>query len=559
MNLNWPQNWHITATNNQATLIERVRQARGFSDETEWRNWLDLDFSKQFLDPWTLPDMKLAVARLIKAKQNGEQIGIYGDYDADGLPGAALLLRALDLAGFQKLICIIPTRDEGYGLQAKRIDWLAEQGVTLIVTVDTGITAAAEIKRANDKDIDVIVTDHHEPIGDLPPALAVIDPKRADSLYQNRNLVGTGVAYKLLWALYEKLGISHTHLKWQLDLVAVATVADMMDLNTENRALVHFGLQVLRKSRNTGLAALMRVSGIVLDKVDTGQISFGIAPRLNAPSRLARERHEIGQQVVDNVVLTLLTTTDEQQALEAAALINQLNLHRQNDIEALVNTALKQKAVPIGGGVYYLPDAPTGLVGLVAGQLSEQSGWPVLVMADINGSTRGSARSPTKLSIVDLLQAHASYLSQFGGHAQAGGFSVKPGKIKVFGRKAEQYLADQAKQYPSTTDRLVDTIIEPTEANLANAQILDQLAPFGIGNPRPRFALTATVKEVKRLGKDGQHIRLQFEEQFPAAIWFGVKQSLPEVGQTIAAIANLAVNNYWQPTPQLAIIELINL
>lgn len=559
MIFNWPHQWHVAVTDNQATLIERVRQARGFGNEADWQNWLALDFDKCFLDPWSLPDMKVAVARLMKAKQRGEQIGIYGDYDADGLPGAALLLRALDQAGFEKLTCIIPTRDEGYGLRANKIDWLAERGVTLILTVDTGITAAVEIQLASDKGIDVIVTDHHEPIGELPPALAVIDPKRADSLYQNRNLVGTGVAYKLLWALYEKLGISHTPLKWQLDLVAVATVADMMELNTENRVLVHYGLQVLRKSRNTGLAALMRVAGIVLEKVDTGQISFGIAPRLNAPSRLARERHEIGQTVVDNVVLTLLTTNDEQQALEAAALINQLNLHRQNDIQVLVNEALKQKEVPPGGGVYYLPQAPTGLLGLVAGQLSEQSGWPVLVMADINGITRGSARSPTKLSIVDLLQAHANCLSQFGGHAQAGGFSVKPGKIKLFCRKAEQYLVDQAKTYPATSERSIDTFIEPTEASLANAQILDQLAPFGIGNPKPRFALTATVKEVRRLGKDGQHVRLQFEQQFPAAIWFGVKQTLPEVGQTIAAIANLAVNNYWQPAPQLGIIELVNL
>ncbi|MDO8471624.1 MAG: single-stranded-DNA-specific exonuclease RecJ [bacterium] len=559
MSFNWPSHWHVEVADHKSTLIERVRQARGFGDETEWHNWLQLDFDKSFLDPWSLPDMKVAVARLIQAKKKKEQIGIYGDYDADGLPGAALLLRGLTLAGFERLICIIPTRDEGYGLRAAKIDWLAEQGVTLILTVDTGITAATEIKLANDKGIDVIVTDHHEPIGNLPPALAVVDPKRADSTYQNRDLVGTGVAYKLLWALYEKLGISHTPLKWQLDLVAVATIADMMELNAENRVLVHYGLQVLRKSRNVGLAALMRVAGMVLDKVDTGQISFGIAPRLNAPSRLARERHEIGQQVVDNVVLTLLTTTDEQQALEAAALINQLNLHRQNSIQALVNEALQLKAVPTGGGVYYLPEAPAGLVGLVAGQLSELSGWPVLVMADINGSTRGSARSPTKLSIVDLLTAHASYLSQFGGHAQAGGFSVKPTKVKGFCQQVERYLAEQARQYPATTDRLVDTVIEPTEANLANAKILDQLAPFGIGNPKPRFALTATVREVKRLGKEGQHVRLQFEQPYPAAIWFGVKQTLPEVGQSIAAIANLAVNNYWQPTPQLGIIELVNL
>lgn len=555
MDFIFPQNWQVKITDQNLSFTERLRKARQFKSK-QWQNWLEPKFDNIFLDPYLLPDMKIAVKRLIAALSRQEKIGIYGDYDADGIPGTALLLSGLNKAGYQNLCSVIPTREEGYGLRLERLRELAEQGVSLIITVDTGITAQAEVKEANEWGLEFIVTDHHEPVGELPPALAVIDPKRSDSKYKNRDLVGTAVAYKLLWALYDELGLSKATLKWLADLVAIATVADLMPLNEENRGLVLFGLKTLRQTKNVGLSALMRVAGLSVDKIDTGHISFAIAPRLNAPSRLARERHELAGQVVDNLALTLLTTKNDSQALEAASLINQLNLHRQSLIQNLVDEALAQSAVPEGGAAYYLPNAPVGLVGLVASRLSDTSGWPTLVMGKINGSVRGSGRSPTSLSLLNLLVANQSWLTQFGGHAQAGGFSLLEKNVAKFIKSVNKFLKEEAVKHPRHKNLAVDTWLASTEAVLDNALLVEKLAPFGMGNPKPKFAFCATIKNIRLLGKNQEHAKVQFSEPYPDAIWFNTPTNKPAANSKVAVVANLEVNNYWQPAPQLAIVDL---
>lgn len=561
MGFTLPSNWRLSSTSESADLTTRVLFGRGLDGAKEQAAFLQPDFYTGTFDPWLLPDIDRAVIRLALALERQESVAIYGDYDADGIPATALMLRGLAHLGFRNLTGYIPTRVEGYGLRSDRTKQLITAGCKVMVTVDTGITAYDEIAQLQDQGVDVIVTDHHEVIGDLPPAYAVVNPKREESDYPNRYLAGTAVAYKLLWALYDYLGQDNTYLKWRIDLVGLATIADAMPLTGENRVLAHYGLKVMRQTKNPGLRVLAQMSGIDAAKISAYNVMFNLAPRLNAPSRLGRETLEAENPETENISLALLVTEDEGKALELAAVINQLNYERQNQVASFIEQVEAEYAViPVGGLVVYLPEAPTGVIGLIAGRIAETSGWPCLVMtASGDGEARGSGRSPTGLSLVELLAGQKNLLVRFGGHAQAAGWTLKESDVPMFIKRLTVALRRASAENPLTTTLTLDTWLQPVEANLANAEKLALMEPFGSGNPKPLFYLEGTTRTVYPLGRGGEHVKIRLVENYPDLVWFrsGERGKLP-VGAKIKAAVSLEVNEYLgHKNPQLIVKEII--
>lgn len=548
-----PPQWKVIVSASNIPLQRRILKARGLITKEERDDFLTADFYAGFFDGWDLPDMKPAVERLRLALETGEAVAVYGDYDADGIPATALMVRALRNAGFHRVKGFIPTRKAGYGLREESVDELMAAGYTVAVTVDTGITAHAVALRAKKLGLDLIITDHHEVVDDIPKALAVIDPKRPGSRYQNTALCGTAVAYKLLWSLYEELGLSHTYLKWQLDLVAVATIADMVPLIGENRVLAKVGLLVLRKTRNYGLRSLLQVAGINYKTTTARDVMYSLAPRINALSRLGQDDVAPGE---DNPLLLLLTTSDESKALSLAVRVNDLNQQRQALVAQYVDQVDKlENRMNNGGSVLFVANIPSGLTGLIAGKLADASGWPALILAQEGDEIRGSGRSPTTMSMVDLLSDAAPLLTRFGGHRQAAGWSMPASSLPAFIERARAYLAEQAKLHPQGGEIVIDTVLQPHEATLGTAQGIAQLEPFGMNNREPLLLWHDKITAVNTMGQQRNHWRIATAAAPVDIVYFGVPAtaSLPSVGSTLYAAVTLGINTYTVPKPQLTI------
>lgn len=548
-----PCGWRLVSQEVEGELVPRILKSRGYETAVDISTFLSPNFERDTYNHLLLKDIDKAVERIIKALNDKEIVAVYGDYDADGIPATALLLRGLKRVGFNKLYSHIPTRAEGYGLHKKIIKDLANKGTKLIITVDTGISAVQEVDYANSLGIDVIVTDHHEPVI-LPKALAIVNPKQQDCRYPNQHLSGTAVAYKLIWALYEKLGKYHKELKWDIDLVGISLVGDMMPLVGENRALTYYGLKVLRQTKNVGLQALMRVAGIDRESITEYDIAFGIAPRINALSRLAKE---IGNSEgsYNHLALALLMTEEHGEALELAAQINQINQERKDLVKTCVKSIEnKVGIVPEGGMAFYDSSIPVGISGLVAGEFSERSGWPCLILGGDPGHVRGSGRSPTSLSLVDLLKKHSHYLSRFGGHHEAAGFSVKPGEEENIIEAINSDLAKLKDEHISRMKIETDTYLYPNEANIANAHAISALAPFGVGNAKPLLLVQDKLQQVSSM-RNGNHLRIKLAGGYPEAVWFNAPEDWhPETDEDYYLAVNLDVNDYFdQPRPQLIV------
>ena len=548
-----PPHWRVRELSLDQPLQQRILRARGLVTQEDQQLFLKGDFYDHFYDGRDLPDMLIAITRLAAALEHGERVAIFGDYDADGIPATALLLRGLGAVGFTNLLYVIPTRSEGYGLQNDKIDALVADGCTVMITVDTGITAHEQVAYANSKGIDVIITDHHEVVHDIPQALAVIDPKRPDSTYTTRSLCGTAVAYKLLWSLYEELGVSHTYLKWQLDLVALATLADMVPLVGENRALAKTGLDVLHKTRNKGLRALLQVSGIDHTRVSARDVMFAIAPRINALSRLGEDTYEGRHPLVQ-----LLVTDDDAEALTLAVTINDVNTRRQSLVATATTDALAQLDTDMqGGSVIYLPNAPSGITGLIAGRLADITGWPALVMAPEGDEIRGSGRSPTTLSMLTVLEPLAPLVTRYGGHAQAAGWSMAIDQLAAFSGQAREVLAQQSAAHPKGGEVVIDAVLQPHEATLDTAHALRALEPFGMGNEEPLLLWQDTVVQVTPMGQQKNHWRITTASHIDA-VYFNVPSDCvpPQPGSALQAAVHFGINTYATPRPQLVVKHL---
>lgn len=487
-----------------AQIIQEVLKGRGIP-VAEQERFRSPDFTRDTHSPWLLKGMEEAVTRLSRARH--EHIVIFGDYDADGVPGTALLQRALRDLGYERVTGLIPTREQGYGLTPETVAAVLTHRPDLVITVDNGIVSHHEVATLAEAGSDVIIVDHHEPLpGKVArAAVAIINPKQEGCTYPFRELCACTLAWKLAAALAERLGGPLGWLKWELDLVALSTIADMVPLTGENRVLARFGLTVLRKSRNVGLQALAAVAGLRLSECDAGDVGFKLAPRINAPSRMHGE-------LVDNahLALTLLTTDDTAQAERLAAEANRHNVARQQLVEKHLEEAERQLAERAHPGVLvvYHDSWSTGVIGLVASRLSEKYGRPAVVLAPEQGVVKGSVRSTGQVHALELLETAAAELERFGGHAKAAGLTVK-GSVAEVQRLLEQYmdsLSGSLTDVLQDNDRPADGKLELGEVTVPLAEALAELEPFGLGFPTPLFTVEGEARTVRAVGAGGAHL-----------------------------------------------------
>mgnify|MGYP000893870838 FL=1 len=487
------------------TLFEQILTARGLATRAARQAFLQPDYMAVKHDPFLLPDMKKAVARLKQAREQGEKIVIYGDYDIDGLSATALLLDAFGKFGFEDVDAFIPNRFvEGYGMTMGAVDKVCDMGADLIVTVDTGSLCHAEIAYAASLGIDTVVTDHHNVAETPPPSVAAVNPKFPGHTYPFRDLCGAGVAFKLVQALQTELdGLPDGYEKWLLDLVALGTVCDIVTLADENRANVYWGLEVLKKQQRPGLKALMAVAGVEPDQVNARHLGFGLGPRMNAAGRLETAQH----------ALDMLTAHDGLVALEASEKLEELNAKRRGIQDAIFEEACVQAEELANDRVLVVSsdDWNHGVIGIVASKLVEKYKKPVFIIGERGEEATGSARSFGDFSAADAVRAADDIIIKGGGHGAAAGVTLATKKIADFRQRVNEFydslqLTNQERYLLPRADVEIDDFSEIDEELVAN---LAKMEPFGNGNPEPVLKITrASVLSMRRMGVDGQHVKL---------------------------------------------------
>ena len=492
------------------TLFERILTARGLATRAARQAFLQPDYMAVKHDPFLLPDMKKAVARLKQAREQGEKIVIYGDYDIDGLSATALLLDAFGKFGFEGVDAFIPNRFvEGYGMTMGAVDKVRDMGADLIVTVDTGSLCHTEIAYAASLGIDTVVTDHHNVAEIPPPSVAAVNPKFSGHTYPFRDLCGAGVAFKLVQALQTELdGLPDGYEKWLLDLVALGTVCDIVTLADENRANVYWGLEVLKKQQRPGLKALMAVSGIEPEQVNARHLGFGLGPRMNAAGRLETAQH----------ALDMLTARDGLAALEASEKLEELNVKRRGIQDAIFEEACVQAEQLADDRVLVVSSDGWnhGVIGIVASKLVEKYKKPVFIIGERGEEATGSARSFGDFSAADAVRAADDIIIKGGGHGAAAGVTLATEKIGDFRRRVNDFydslqLTNQERYLLPRADVEIADFSEIDEELVEN---LARMEPFGNGNPEPVVKITtASVLSARRMGADGQHVKLTLRDQ----------------------------------------------
>lgn len=492
-------------------LLRQVLFNRGFADDPSARAYLRGEPNSN-TDPYQMTDMSTAIDRIRYAIQNNEPVAIYGDYDVDGVTATALLVETLNKLGAD-VRGYIPNRfDEGYGLNNNALDELKADGVKLVITVDCGIRSPAEAAHAQTIGLDLIISDHHHPDdGNLPPALAVINPKRHGDIYPDKDLAGVGIAYKIAEALLSDDGQSSVGsgqiLNSLLDLVALGTVADLAPLVGENRVLVKKGLKQMRQTTRQGLFSLAAVADISLSKVNAGNIGFGLGPRLNAAGRLKEAL----------AAFELLTTTDVFRAGELAQQLDMQNRERQR-ITRDMQARAEEMVISEDPNAYLFfaahEDFNSGVVGLAASRLTEKYYRPAIVASKGEEETRGSCRSIPEFHITDALDQCADLLVRHGGHAAAAGFTVKNENITALVSRlkaiAEEKLSGSELKPIVTADAEVDLSEMRPEVFEKGLKYLE---PTGYGNREASFvARNVKVKNSRIVGSDGKHLKMSLED-----------------------------------------------
>jgi len=432
-------------------------------------------------DPFLMDGMQAASNRIIKAITNNQKICVYGDYDVDGTCSASLMYLFLKELGADVQTYIPNRLSEGYGISIQSIDYLKEQGVNLIISVDCGITAVEEVEYAKSLNIDTIICDHHQPKDKLPDAFAILDPLKPGDQYPFKHLSGAGVAFKLATAIGYKIGKKDMALKY-LDLVALAGAADIVPLIDENRILVKEGLQIINNNPRPGIAALIKCSRIEPGNLTAGQIVFTIAPRINAVGRLGDA----------NRAVELFTTDDPVKAMELAQILEDENQKRRSIDEATFSHAvnLVESSIDLNneyGIVLHDNDWHPGVIGIVASRLVEKFHRPTIMLTTVDGIAKGSARSIPGFNIYEALQSCEDLLLQFGGHEAAAGLAVELDKIEMFRKRFNEILRQCINEEDISPEILIDAKISFSEISPKFIRILDQFAPFGPGNMRPIF------------------------------------------------------------------------
>ena len=518
-------------------LIVQLLYNRGLTEPAQLQAFLTGDKS-QSADPFLMPDMHQAVARVYRALLAGEKMAIYGDYDADGISATALLVKGLAILGGEAVPYIPHRLTEGYGLRKAALENLYRQGVSLVITVDCGITSLAEVKKARRLGLDIIITDHHTPLPEIPPATAIINPRMPDSTYPFSELAGVGVALKLLQALFRSVG-REEHLAKLMDLAALGTIADVSPLLGENRYLVREGLKLINTAPQPGIREMIAQAGLKPGSIDAENISWTIAPRLNAAGRL---EHAITSY-------KLLMTESNEEAYRLAAWLDQKNAERQKLTVATLDRAREQvlaegiSPLLIAGDRDYL----IGIAGLVAGRLSEEFYRPAIVIRTGEKVSSGSCRSIPEFNIIAALNQCSRLLSQFGGHSQAAGFTLPTRNLP----RLQQTLRELATAQLAGVDLRphLDIDAEVTLPGLGGDtfSVMQQLAPFGRGNPVPTFlSRRVEVMNCRPMGSGGEHLRLKLKQD--GSVWDGVGFRLggylSEVAPSLDIVYNLEIDRW---------------
>lgn len=507
------------------SIFEEILKARGLTGKKR-DAFLNPSYDARH-DPFLLPDMRPVVDRLVLAHKNQEKIVIYGDYDIDGLTATTVLLEAFEKFGFKNVEAYIPNRFvEGYGLTIEAVEKIADTGANVVVTVDCGSLSEKEIVRANELGIDVIVTDHHNVAPVQPPAVGVINPKRllqdypneyedlvlkseselAGKVYPFLDLAGVGVAFKLVQALQTELtAFEEGQEKWLLDLVALGTVCDVVQLVDENRANVFWGLKVLSKTRRKGLKALMAVSGVEPSTVNARSLGFALGPRMNAAGRL-----ETAQYALD-----MLRATDDATAFELAQKLDDMNVKRKNDQNKIYKEAVEQAELYADDNVLVVSgkDWSHGIIGIVAAKLLEKYHKPTFVLEEMGNEAKGSARSFGDFSAADAIRYSDEIITKGGGHKYAAGVTLPTKNIAEFRQKVNEFyrikklLNQESLLLPSAE---VDVVLREVDEQVVND--IASLEPFGNGNPQPILRVSGVTVTSKRvMGDSGQHIKLELQ------------------------------------------------
>ena len=489
------------------SVIAQLLKNRGLADQDEQDNFLNPEYGKLH-SPFLFKDMEKAVQRIWQAIDAGEKILIYSDYDADAVTANAVVYRGLKFLGATAEVYIPDRFSEGYGLNLQAFETVKATGARVVITVDCGTNSVAEAEFCKANGIDLIITDHHEITGDVPDAYALINPKNPSETYPYHELVGVGVAFKLVCGIYSKrdrYSLPEGFEKWLLDLVAIGTVADCHSLIGENRILVGFGLKVLAKTKWVGLKKLLERSGLVehgkpKHVLDTYSIGFVIAPRINAAGRIDHA----------SIAFDLLVTDDEVEAEKLAEELESLNSRRQLLTENVMTEAREQLSVVADRKILMAVgnDWPQGVVGVVAGKLTEEFGKPVLVLERGAEESTGSARSVKTFNIVDALKSSSDILVKYGGHAAAAGFTVRNEHLDIFQKNLLDYAEERLSEEDLVKTLDVEMELYPYEVTLDTALTLDQFEPFGVDNYRPKFLLkNAVIKDMRAVGKTQQHLQ----------------------------------------------------
>lgn len=498
-------NWNI-AENMYDDVIKQILHNRGIQPENV-EAFLRPDFNKDLFDSELLPDFQIFKSRIDKAIANKEKVGIFADYDADGIPGAAFLYKSLIKLGLEPEV-YIPSRDEGYGLNRNGLDNLIRKGCTLIITVDLGIKNYSEAKYCKERNIDLIITDHHLPEKQKPEACAVINPKLAESKYPFKELSGAGVVYKLIYGLKNYyIEIDEKFLKWNIDLIAISTISDVVPLISENRTIASFGLLVLKKTKNIGLKAMCKRANIASTTLGAYHVGFMIGPRLNAPGRL------------DDALKSflLLTTAEKKEADLIAQQLEEENQTRQELMDQLLKEAdeiLTHHNLQNDKIIILRGDWAKGIIGPSASRLSEKYCRPVIILSEDGDLLTGSARSINDINIIEILRQCSGTLIKFGGHKGAAGLSLEKKNYKSFVNKISEVSQKMISEDDLQKNYRADMAVDFSALTFDLSKELRQLEPFGMGNPKPIFATSeAFIHEPKFVGSDQKHLSAYIEHK----------------------------------------------
>lgn len=529
-------------------FLAMLMNIRGLDDAAHLREFLGE--GEPLSDPFLLKDMDKAAARITRAVDNMEKTAVYGDYDADGVTSTAMLYSYLETRGADVIFYIPQREGEGYGMNMGAVEYLKEQGVSLIVTVDNGISSVQEVARANELGIDVVVTDHHRPQEILPDAVAVVDAYRPDDTSPYKHFSGVGIAFKLLMALEDGAGDVEDLLEAYSDLAAIGTIGDIVPLTGENRTLIRAGLERLSQSDRPGVLALLENAGIAGKALTSTNVAFTLVPRINATGRMGAPERAVRLLISgyeeEAEVLSEEICADNEERRRVEAEIAEAAFA---DIEA--KGYMKDRVAVVDGENWH-----HGVIGIVASRVTERCGKPCMIISRGETEAKGSGRSIEGFSLFEAICACGDLLLKFGGHPMAAGITLKPENIEAFRKRINQYAAEHFPQMPTQTVTL-DCKLNPAALSVSMAQSLTQLEPFGNGNPQPVFGLfNMELSNVTPVGGGG-HLRLTLEKNGAVitAMRFNTKpEELPyHIGDKIDLAVQLEAREF-RGQPSLTVI-----